>query len=221
MLNRNLMLPILMAVLCGVLLAQITADVVGTVTDQAGASVPGAKITVTSKETGETRVITADSFGRFAVNQLKIGLYSVQAESAGFRAAVTEALLRSGETSAVNFKLEVGQVSESVTVTDAVSPLDTTNAQIQVSIEGAKVQDIPVGRNPLLFALTAPGVTPVTANNPFLGSGSYNANGGRGRGNNITVDNITASDISTTGNGGSQLGPLNFSTIKEVKIITN
>src|SRR5438046_7285553 len=189
--------------------AQITADVKGVVTDQAGASVPKAKITVTSKETGESRVVPADEEGRFAANQLKIGLYSVQAEAPGFRTAVTEALLRSGETSAVNFKLEVGQVTESVTVSDAVSPLDTTNAQIQVSIEGAKIQDIPVGRNPLLFALTSPGVTPVTANNPFLGSGSYNANGGRGRGNNITVDNITASDISTTGNGGSQLGPLN------------
>src|SRR5216684_1085035 len=220
MINRNLMLPLLMAVLCGGLSAQITADVVGAVTDQAGASVPGAKITVTSKETGETRVIMSDSFGRFAVNQLKIGLYSVQAESLGFRVAVTEALLRSGETSAVNFKLEVGQVSESVTVTDAVSPLDTTNAQIQVSIEGARVQDIPVARNPVLFALTSPGVTPVTANNPFLGSGSYNSNGGRGRGNNITVDNITSTDISVTGVGGV-LSPLNFSTIKEVKIITN
>src|SRR5262249_13607988 len=60
----------------------------------------------------------------------------------------------------------------------------------------------------------------VTANNPFLGSGSYNANGGRGRGNNVTVDNITATDISVTGTGGV-LSPLNFSTIKEVKIITN
>src|SRR5437879_5186250 len=219
--SRFLFVLTFIAVFCWNLSAQITADVKGTVTDQAGASVPNAKITVTSKETGESRVVPADVEGRFAANQLKIGLYSVQAEAKGFRTAVTEALLRSGETSAVNFKLEVGQVSESVTVTDAVSPLDTTNAQIQVSIEGARIQDIAVGRNPVLFALTSPGVTPVTANNPFLGSGSYNSNGGRGRGNNVTVDNITATDISTTGNGGSQLGPLNFSTIKEVKIITN
>src|SRR5262245_52527055 len=205
---------------CASLCAQITADVKGIVTDQAGASVPNAKITVTSKETGESRVAPADAEGRFAANQLKIGLYSVQAEAPGFRVAVTEALLRSGETTAVNFKLEVGQLSESVTVTDAVSPLDTTNAQIQVSIEGERIQDLAVARNPVLFALTSPGVTPVTANNPFLGAGSYNSNGGRGRGNNVTVDNITATDISVTGTGGP-LGPLNFSTIKEIKIITN
>ena len=218
--SRFLSVLTFIAVFCWNLSAQITADVKGTVTDQAGASVPNAKITVTSKETGESRVVPADVEGRFAANQLKIGLYSVQAEAKGFRTAVTEALLRSGETSAVNFKLEVGQVSESVTVTDAVSPLDTTNAQIQVSIEGARIQDIAVGRNPVLFALTSPGVTPVTANNPFLGSGSYNSNGGRGRGNNVTVDNITATDISVTGTGGP-LNPLNFSTIKEVKLITN
>jgi hypothetical protein len=212
--------PIWIAVFSGCLWAQITADVTGVITDPAGGSVASAKVTVTNKETGENRVVHADSEGRFAANQLKIGRYSVQAEAAGFRTAVTEALLKSGETSSVNFKLEVGQVTESVMVTDAVSPLDTTNAQIQVSIEGARVQDLPVGRNPVLFALMSPGVTPVTANNPFLGSGSYNSNGGRGRGNNVTVDNITATDISVTGTGGV-LGPLNFSTVQEVKLITN
>lgn len=201
--------------------AQISGDLKGIVIDPANASVADAKITVTSKETGETRTVTSDSEGRFAVNQLKIGLYTVKAEAAGFRAAVTEALLRSGETAVANFKMELGQVAESVMVTDAVTPLDAADAQVQVSIEGAKIQDIPVSRNPLLFAQASPGVIPVTANNPFLGSGSYNTNGGRGRGNNITVDNITATDISNTGNGGNQIGPLNFASIKEVKLITN
>jgi outer membrane receptor protein involved in Fe transport len=68
--------------------------------------------------------------------------------------------------------------------------------------------------------LTAPGIAPVSANNGFLGSGSFNANGGRGRGNNIMVDGITATDVSVTGTGGP-LDPLNFSSIKEVKVITN
>jgi len=208
-------------VFCGCLSAQITADLKGTVTDPAGASIPSAKVTVTSTETGESRVVPADEEGRFAANQLKIGAYQVKAEAAGFRATVTDAVLRSGETTTVAFKMEVGQVTESIMVTDAVSALDTTNAQIQVSFEAAQVSELPVARNALLFAASSPGVIPVTANNPFLGAGSYNANGGRGRGNNITVDNITASDISNTGNGGNQIGPLNFSAIKEVKVITN
>jgi hypothetical protein len=110
-------------------------------------------------------------------------------------------------------------VTETVTVSDVVSQLDTENSQIQTSVVGAKIQDIPVNRNPNLFVLTAPGISPVTQANPFLGSGSFNSNGGRGRGNNIVIDGITSTDVSTTGSAG--LGALNFSAIKEVKVITN
>jgi hypothetical protein len=151
---------------------------------------------------------------------LQIGNYEVRAEAPGFRASVTRAEVRTGEIASVVFKLEVGQVTETVTVSDVVSQLDTENSQVQTSVLGEKIQEIPVNRNPNLFALTAPGVAPVSSNNPFLSSGSFNSNGGRGRGNNITVDGITATDVSATGTGGV-LGPLNFSAIKEVKIITN
>ena len=197
-----------------------TGDVVGVVTDPAGALVPNAKILIVSKETGESRTVNSNDQGRFAVNQLKIGLYELKAEAAGFRAAQTEVVVRSGETNNVTFKMEVGQVTEVITVNDAVTPLDATNAQIQMSVETKQMTEIPVGRNPNLFAIISPGVVPVSTSNPFLGTGSYNANGGRGRGNNITIDNITATDISTTGSG-SALGALNFSAIKEVKLITN
>ena len=107
-----------------------------------------------------------------------------------------------------------------VEITTAVARIDIENSQLQTSITGQAVQEIPVGRNPNLFALSAPGIAPVSANNSFLGSGSFNSNGGRGRGNNLMVDGITATDVSVTGTGGP-LGPLNFSSIKEVKIITN
>ena len=200
--------------------AQITGDISGTVSDPSGAVVPNAKITLTSRETGAIRAMDADGEGRFGFNLLKIGLYEVKAEAPSFRAALTQATVRSGEIASVRFTLELGQVTEVVQVADAVALLDTANAQIQFSVEGAKIQDIPVNRNPNLFATTAPGIVPVTENNPFLGSGSFNSNGNRGRGNNITVDNITATDISVTGTGGV-LGPLSFSQIKEVKLITN
>src|SRR4051812_44343825 len=99
---------------------QITGDLKGVVTDPSGGALPAAKIIVTSTETGESRTVLSDSEGRFAANQLKIGNYEARAEAAGFRTTVTPAMLRSGETTAVNFKLEVGQVTELVTVSDAV-----------------------------------------------------------------------------------------------------
>ncbi|MBA3975767.1 MAG: hypothetical protein C0504_16300, partial [Candidatus Solibacter sp.] len=204
----------------GVLSAQITGDLRGTVLDSSGGAVIAAKITLKNTETGESRTMAVSQEGAFSFPLLRIGVYEVRAEATGFRVSTTRAEVKTGEISSIRFVLEVGQVTETVTVTDAVQQLDTENAQIQTSVSGQAIIQLPVARNPNLFALTAPGVAPVSANNPFLGSGSFNSNGGRGRGNNITVDGITATDVSVTGTGGT-LNPLNFSSIKEVKVITN
>jgi len=203
----------------GALTGQITGDLRGTVFDGSGAVVPTSNVTLKSIETGQTRSVTTTD-GNFNFALLTIGRYEIRAEAAGFRAATTIAEVKTGEIASVRFNLEVGQVTETISVTDAVSLLNTENAQLQTSVTGEAIQEIPVARNPNLFALTAPGVAPVSSNNPFLGSGSFNSNGGRGRGNNITVDGITATDVSVTGTGGT-LSPLNFSSIKEVKVITN
>lgn len=210
-----------LALLATVAHAQITGDLRGLVIDPSGAPVANAKVTLKSLETGETRTGDVTDEGSFNFALLRIGTYEVRAEAAGFRAVGTVATVRAGEISSVKLALEVGQVTEVVMVTDAVTQLDTENAQMQLSFQGERIQEIPVRRNPNLFVLAAPGVAPVSSNNPFLGSGSFNSNGGRGRGNNIMVDGITATDVSTTGVGGGQLSPLNFSSIKEVKVITN
>src|SRR6516165_5721570 len=89
------------------LTAQISGNVKGTVLDASGAAVSSAQVTITSKETGESRKQTTDSEGRFVFNQLKVGSYSVKAEHSGFRADITEAEVHSGETAGVTFKLEV------------------------------------------------------------------------------------------------------------------
>jgi len=199
---------------------QITGDLKGTVLDSSGAAVSAAKVTLKSLETGEQRSADVDASGVFVFNLLKIGNYEVRAEASGFRVSTTTAEVRAGETSSVRFALEVGQVTETITVTDAVTQLDVENAQLQKAYTGETVINIPVNRNPNLFAVSLPGTTPVSANNPFLGSGSFNSNGGRGRGNNITIDGITSTDVSVTGTGGV-ITPLIFNTIKEVKVITN
>jgi outer membrane receptor protein involved in Fe transport len=200
--------------------AQITGELRGVVTDPSGAAVADARITLRDLETGQQRSATANALGEFGFSLLRIGQYEVRAEAPGFRNVAARAEIRTGEITDVRLPLEVGQVTETVQITDAATLLDTSNAQIQTSFTGQTIQELPVGRNPNLFVLAAPGIAPVSSNNPFLGSGSFNANGGRGRGNNIMVDGITATDVSVTGTGGT-LNPLNFSSIKEVKIITN
>ncbi len=218
----RLTLPLasLVALSASILSAQITGDLKGIVLDNSAAAIAGAKVTLRSLETGESRQVTTSADGLFVFNLLKIGRYDVRAEASNFRVSIAQGEVKTGEVAFVRFSLEIGQVTETVTVSDAISNIDTENAQLQTSVIGQEIQQIPVGRNPNLFVLTAPGVAPVSGNNPFLGSGSFNSNGGRGRGNNITVDGITATDVSVTGTGGT-LGPLNFSSIKEVKVITN
>ena len=218
--NRLIQTVFLLNLTALVAFGQITGEVRGLVLDGSGAAMSGAKVRVVNSATGETRSLSTDAEGRFIAPLLSIGDYDVKAEAGGFRVMSTRATVKTGEIASILFKMEVGQVTESVTVSGAVSRLDTENAQIQTAIVGEKIQEIPVNRNPNLFALTAPGIAPVSANNPFLGSGSFNSNGGRGRGNNITVDGISATDVSVTGTGGP-LGPLNFSSIAEVKVITN
>ena len=199
---------------------QITGEIRGLVLDGTGAAMATAKVAVTSVATGDSRQLETDAEGRFAAALLTVGEYSVRVEKAGFRTVTTRAQVETGAIASVRFAMEIGQVSESVTVSGAVTKLDAENAQIQGAIVGEKLQELPVNRNPNIFALTMPGIAPVSSNNPFLGSGSFNSNGGRGRGNNITVDGITATDVSVTGTGGP-LGPLNFSELGEAKIITN
>ena len=206
--------------LCASLHAQITGEMRGIVVDASGGAIPAARISLKSVETGQIREQAVNAQGEFAFNLLQVGTYEVTAAAAGFVKTVTTAPVRTGETATVTLKMEVGQVSSTVEVSGAVQQLDTENSQIQNSVSGQAVQEIPVARDPNAFALLSPGVAPVSANNPYLGSGSFNSNGGRGRGNNITVDGITATDVSVTGTGGP-LGPLNFASIKEVKVITN
>jgi hypothetical protein len=201
-------------------LSQITGEIRGTIADSSGALMEKAKVTITSVATGESRILESDADGRFAAPLLTIGEYVIKVEKTGFRSAATRAEIQSGAVASLRLALEVGQVSESVTVSGAVTRLDSESAQIQGAIVGEKIQEIPVNRNPNIFVLTMPGIVPVSANNPFLGSGSFNSNGGRGRGNNIVVDGITSTDVSSTGTGGV-LGPLNFSELGEAKIITN
>ncbi|PYU14892.1 MAG: hypothetical protein DMG37_06275, partial [Acidobacteria bacterium] len=167
------------------------------------------------------RTLTTNDAGEFSSQQLDVGAYDIRIEKQGFRVLETKAVIRSGEVTRLNLSLEVGSVSEVVTVEASASTLlDVASSQISTSLDSKTVLELPnLGRDPVAYATLAPGVAPVSKDNPFLGSGSFNANGQRGRGNNITVDNITATDISTTGSSG--MGTFSLDAVEEFKLITN
>ena len=203
------------------LVAALTGDLQGTVLDAKGLAIADATVTIKNLGTGVTRTMKTSSAGEVSAQQLEIGPYELTIEKQGFATSKTRVVIRSGEITRLNFSLEVGSITEIVSVeAGAEAFLDTANSQISTSISESDVKALPIiNRDPLAFATLAPGISPVSKDNPFLGSGSFNANGQRGRANNITIDNAVASDISTT--GGAGLGTFSLDEVQEFKLITD
>src|ERR1051325_7470117 len=111
----------LMPLLCCIANAQITGGIRGTVSDASGAAVPKGTVTLTSLETKQVRTQPLNERGEFSFDLLTVGMYEVKVESPGFAATAAQSPVRTGEVSSLAFKLEVGRVSETVQVSDAVA----------------------------------------------------------------------------------------------------
>src|SRR5580658_6141845 len=200
--------------------ADITGDIQGTVLDSAGASVAQAKITLKNLGTGAVRTLVASDAGEFSAYQMDIGSYQITVEKDGFRTFTQTVVVRSGEVTRVDARMQIGNVNETVSVeASAIPTLDVATAQISDSLNSEEVLALPnLARDPVVFATLSPGTVPVSVNNPFLGAGSFNSNGSRGRSNNITLDGVTATDVSVTGESGAAFVQ---DSVAEVKVITN
>jgi hypothetical protein len=200
--------------------AQLTGDLQVNVADATNAVVPNAAVTVKNLETGATRTAATGAFGSISISQLAIGDYEITVGHEGFVTAKTRAAVAGGTSNTVAVVLSVATATQQVEISERAEVINTVNAQLQQTTARSTIDSLPtVIGGALVLATASPGVTPVTPNNPFLGLGSYNSNGGRGRANNITVDGATATDISTT--GGAALNTVPLDAIKEVNLITN
>src|SRR5260370_16302947 len=152
-------------------IADLTGDLLGTVTDATGAGVAGAKITITNLSTKGIRTVTTDQSGEYAAPQLEIGQYQIIIEKAGFKTFSQGFVIRSGEKTRLDAPLQIGDISEKVTVEAAAQPtLDVATAQVSDSLASQEILSLPnQARDPLLYAPLSPGTVPVTINNPFLG----------------------------------------------------
>ena len=219
-LHRWILLLFVGGLLAVTTFAGLTGDILGTVLDPSNAGVSGARVTVKNINTGAIRVVTTDQNGSYDVTQLDIGTYLITVEKAGFKEFTQQAIVRDGEKTRVDAGLQVGAASETVTVEANATPtLDVATAQMSDSLSAQQVVGLPnEARNPVAFSTLSPGTVPVTNDNPFLGVGSFNSNGSRGRADNITLDGATAADISTTGTSGAAF---NQEDVQELKVITN
>jgi hypothetical protein len=173
-------------------------SIVGFVTDNTGAAIPGATITVMNDETGETRSVKTDARGHYVVPTLQPTVYSVSVEATGFqRFTSTGNTLPSNSTVEVDAHLRVGSVSQVVEVTATASVLQTQSAAVQSEVTGKQVQDQELnGRNPLLMAQLVPGVSATSTLGDFnynaFGGSSFNVNGARSQDTRPTIDGAPA-----------------------------
>jgi len=140
--------------------AQFSGSVQGTVTDNTGASVPRATVTLTNTETKVTAKATADSGGVYRFASLSPGDYTVSAAASGFSPGKVEFRLETAENRDVPISLQVGSVATSVEVTTQAPLLDTSDSRLQYTLGTQALTELPLStRNPTAIIGITPGVT--------------------------------------------------------------
>ena len=137
-----------------------TATLQGTVRDASGAVLPGATITDRSPDTGVTRVSVTDATGRYYVTALPVGRYSVTAELADFKTALSpDVRLEVGQEATLDFALQVGSLEEHVTVEGAPPAVNLTRTTLDQVVRREQIDMLPISNRTVAnLALLAPGV---------------------------------------------------------------
>ncbi|HSU33897.1 MAG TPA: TonB-dependent receptor [Bryobacteraceae bacterium] len=137
-----------------------TAELTGTVTDQSGADVPNAKVTVTKIDTGLSRSVVTDGSGNYKFTLLDPGVYNLSAAAQGFKKTIQSNFeLQINQSAEMNLKLALGNVSETVEVNAAPPLLETQSSSIGTVIDTKLVSNLPLnGRNFVQLATLTPGV---------------------------------------------------------------
>jgi hypothetical protein len=195
--TRFLIFSFLVLVLgLGTARAQISGSLAGTVEDASSAAAPGAQILVLNQETGSKYSAMTNEKGGFYIGDLESGLYTVTATKQGFRVSTVKDVKvdTAKETSMPPIRLEVGAVTESVTVeAGAASLVNTSSADVSNTIYTQDINGLPLqDRNPLSMVAMQPGVSSA------YNGGSSTVNGLRPTDSNMTLDGINIQDFVRT-----------------------
>lgn len=198
----------------------LTSRIDGTVTDQTGGVLPGAEVNLLNINTNAAKTTLTNDSGLYVFPQVQQGYYNISVIMPGFNKAVIENIqVEVGKPTTVDVELGVGVVTEEVVVTASKgqSVLNTVNAEINVMVNRAQIEELPLnGRSPTELALLQAGVT---------GGGeiarSASVNGMRGTFNNLTLDGINNQDNYIREDGFFGVIPLRESFVEEFNITTS
>ena len=169
-----------------------TGRILGEVYDQSGASVAGATVTVTDVQRSTNRTVTTDASGNYVVPALPPGTYAIRVEAKGFKTVERPSvLLEVAKDADIDFSLQPGNVSETVTVTEEVPLVDTTSATLGGTLSNNEINDLPLnGRNYENLLQLRPGVMRY----PGGGFSTTSTNGLRAEDNAYFIDGLFNSE---------------------------
>jgi hypothetical protein len=230
----RLFIVVLVQLLALVVWAGVGGSISGTVKDPSGAVVPRATVAATNADTGIRRTVTTDANGAYSFSSLPIGRYDLDVGSAGFRPyRRTGVVIDANSALLIDVVLEVGQKSDTITVSDAAIHAETASSQMGELVTGAAMTAVPLnGRSYTDLLALQPGVAPqtsitsdttqdvgVSAFSPSgdLNPGTIAMNGQREFANAFIVN---GSDVEEDVNMGTAIIP-NLDSIAEFRILTN
>jgi hypothetical protein len=218
---RCLLILFLLSI-CALAQTRATSALIGHVEDPTHAGVAGAEVTLKNADTGFAKKTLTDSSGSYSFGNLPLtGLYSAEAVRNGFAGTKQEGIqLRAGETTILNFSLNVAGDKSTVTVSGASDSVDTENTQLDNRFDLAKINNTPIfGRKLSTIPLLDSAVRGARGTGDlFLSNTLFVINGGGRRQVTYAVDNATGDD-----SWGRQalFTSVPFSAVQEVSVLTN
>jgi hypothetical protein len=195
---RTLLVSSLILTALPLLSQEFRATITGRVADASGSPVSGAKVEVKGLATGSVQNTLTGDDGSYQAPFLNPGEYTVAVEKAGFRRALREGIrLQVAGRAAIDFTLQLGEVTQSVTVMADAAVVETETADRGLAIENNRILNTPLqGRNVFANAWSAPGVTVTAAAQrlrPFdiAGSSAIAISGGQPSGNEVLIDGVS------------------------------
>jgi hypothetical protein len=228
--NSVLAVVVLMLAASGVWAQTGTTAVNGDVTDPQGGAVAGVKVTATLVGTQSGRTAETDASGHYQFQALPPGAYTIRVELTGFRAVVQNVELLVATDRRLDFKLELGEVTQSIQVSEAAPAINTQDASVGNPFDEKEVKELPfLARNVVNLLTLQPGVV-FTGNSDTdrLAQGDISTldgregavNGVRGNQTNLTLDGVDANDWQNQAAFTSAL-PVTLDSVQEFRVTTS
>jgi hypothetical protein len=231
--RAGISLALVLLATTGLFAQTFRGTILGTVTDQSGAVLSGAKISVRNSATGLERTTQTSADGSYSIPELPLGTYQVTISQAGFQTSVTTNVVVDVATERrVDASLKPGQVSERIEVAgDELPQVDTTSAELGGTITEQTIENLPVnGRDYTKLIYLNPGVagSPDQISDSPGSFGEFSMNGSRGRSNNYLLDGTDMNDgfrndpaINEAGVFGDPATILPIDAVAELRVLSN